>query len=57
VENRMCGSVFWCLNDYPIGIAGNPPSPLDSPENHFGVFRLDYSDKPVAQTIRSFWKT
>ena len=46
--NNLCGSVFWCLNDYPVGLAGNPPSPNDSPENHFGVFRLDYSEKPAA---------
>jgi hypothetical protein len=56
-QNNMCGSVFWALNDFPVGLAGNPPSPNDSPENHFGVFRLDYSEKPVAAWIRRFWKT
>ncbi|MCI0477370.1 MAG: cellulase family glycosylhydrolase [Anaerolineales bacterium] len=55
-DNAMCGSVFWCLNDYPIGLAGNPPIQTDSPENHFGVLRLDYSEKPVTQIIRWFWK-
>lgn len=54
--NKMCGSVFWSLNDYPVGLAGNPPSPNDSPENHFGVFRLDYSEKPATAELRSFWK-
>lgn len=54
--NNMCGSVFWCLNDYPQGLAGNPPSPNDSPENHFGVFRLDYSEKPAAAELRRFWR-
>lgn len=54
--NRMCGSVFWILNDFPVGLAGNPPSPFDSPENHFGIFRLDYSEKPAGAVIRSFWK-
>lgn len=55
-DNQMCGSVFWCLNDYPIGLAGNPPIQTDSPENHFGVLRLDYSEKPVTQILRWFWK-
>lgn len=54
-DNKMCGSVFWVLTDFPQGLAGNPPSPLDSPENHFGVFRLDYAEKPVAAIIRSLW--
>ncbi len=54
-ENGMCGSVFWILNDFPVGLAGNPPSPNDSPENHFGVFRLDYSEKPAAAFLRDFW--
>ncbi len=54
-DNKMCGSVFWVLTDFPQGLAGNPPSPLDSPENHFGVFRLDYSEKPAASVIRSLW--
>ena len=55
-DNQMCGSVFWCLNDFPIGLAGNPPLKTDSAENHFGVLRLDYSEKPVTQVIRWFWK-
>jgi endo-1,4-beta-mannosidase len=55
-ENKMCGSVFWCLNDFPVGLAGNPPLQTDHPENHFGVFRLDYSEKPVARVLRSYWK-
>lgn len=55
-QNNMCGSVFWTLNDFPVGLAGNPPSPNDSPENHFGAFRLDYSEKPVAAEIRRFWR-
>ncbi|MBM3128293.1 MAG: hypothetical protein FJ009_06610 [Chloroflexi bacterium] len=55
-ENAMCGSVFWCLNDYPVGVAGNPPIQTDHPENHFGVLRLDYSEKPVTQVLRYFWK-
>ncbi|MBI4790461.1 MAG: cellulase family glycosylhydrolase [Chloroflexi bacterium] len=55
-QNNMCGSVFWTLMDFPQGLAGNPPSPNDSPENHFGVFRLDYSEKPVTAVIRDFWK-
>jgi endo-1,4-beta-mannosidase len=54
-QNNMCGSVFWTLNDFPVGLAGNPPSPNDSPENHFGVFRVDHSEKPVAAEIRGFW--
>jgi len=54
--NNLCGSVPWCLNDYPVGIAGNPPIQTDHPENHFGFFRLDYSDKPVTQTLRKFWR-
>ena len=54
-ENNLCGSVLWCLNDYPVGLAGNPPIQTDHPENHFGVFRLDYSEKPVARTLRSYW--
>ena len=54
--NKMCGSVFWTLMDFPKGLAGNPPSPNDSPENHFGVYRLDYSEKPVTAVIRDFWK-
>lgn len=56
-ENAMCGEVFWCLNDYPVGVAGNPPIPTDHRENHFGVLRLDYSEKPVTQVIRWYWKT
>ncbi len=55
-DNQMCGSVLWCLNDFPIGLAGNPPLKTDSPENHFRVFRLDYSEKPVASLLRSFWR-
>jgi endo-1,4-beta-mannosidase len=51
----LCGSVFWTLMDFPQGLAGNPPSPDDSPENHFGVYRLDYSEKPVARAIRYAW--
>ncbi|MDE3088413.1 MAG: cellulase family glycosylhydrolase [Chloroflexota bacterium] len=54
---KMCGSVFWILTDFPKGLAGNPPTPDDSPENHFGVFRLDYSEKPAAGQIRYFWKS
>lgn len=54
--NNLCGSVFWCLNDFPIGLAGNPPLKTDSPENHYGVFRLDYSEKPVAALLRDFWR-
>ncbi|MBI5303134.1 MAG: cellulase family glycosylhydrolase [Chloroflexi bacterium] len=55
-ENKMCGSVFWALVDFPIGLAGNPPIQTDSPENHFGVFRLDYSEKPVAAVLRKYWR-
>lgn len=55
-KNNMCGSVFWTLTDFPIGLAGNPPSPDDSPEDHFGVFRLDYSPKPAAIELQSWWK-
>ncbi len=55
-DNGMCGSVFWILSDFPVGLAGNPPSPDDSPENHFGIFRLDYSDKPAATVLREFWR-
>ncbi len=55
-DNAMCGEVLWCLNDYPVGVAGNPPILTDSPENHFGVLRLDYSEKPVTQVIRWYWK-
>jgi endo-1,4-beta-mannosidase len=55
-DNQLCGSVFWCLNDYPIGLAGNPPIKMDSAENHFGVLRLDYSEKPVTQVIRQYWR-
>jgi endo-1,4-beta-mannosidase len=54
--NQMCGSVFWILTDFPVGLAGNPPLLNDSPENHFGIFRLDYSEKPAAAEIRSFWR-
>lgn len=53
--NNLCGSVLWCLNDFPIGLAGNPPIQTDSPENHFGIFRLDYSEKPVATLLRNRW--
>ncbi|MCL4395472.1 MAG: hypothetical protein M1482_11850, partial [Chloroflexi bacterium] len=52
----LCGSVFWILIDFPKGLAGNPPTPDDSPENHFGVYRLDYSEKPVARAVRYAWK-
>lgn len=55
-DNRMCGSVFWILCDFPIGLAGNPPSPDDSPENHYGIFRLDYSEKPAGMVLREFWR-
>jgi endo-1,4-beta-mannosidase len=55
-ENQMCGSVFWCLNDFPVGLAGNPPIQTDHPENHFGVLRLDYSEKPVTQILRKYWR-
>ncbi len=55
-ENKMCGSVFWCLVDFPIGLAGNPPIQEDSPENHFGVFRLDYKEKPAAAVLRNYWQ-
>lgn len=55
-ENQMCGSVFWCLNDFPVGLAGNPPIQSDHPENHFGVLRLDYSEKPVTQILRQYWR-
>lgn len=54
---QMCGSVFWALVDFPQGLAGNPPSPLDSPENHFGIFRLDYTEKPAANIIRALWNS
>lgn len=54
--NNMCGSVLWTLLDFPQGLAGNPPSPNDSPENHFGVFRLDYSPKPAAVELLGVWK-
>ena len=52
---NLCGSVFWTLTDFPQGLAGNPPTPDDSPENHYGVFRLDYSEKPAARAIRYAW--
>jgi endo-1,4-beta-mannosidase len=55
-ENKMCGSAFWILLDFPVGLAGNPPITTDHPENHFGVFRLDYSEKPVCAVLRSFWR-
>jgi len=54
--NQMCGSVLWALVDFPIGLAGNPPIQTDSPENHFGIFRLDYSEKPVAAVLRKYWR-
>ena len=53
--NNLSGSVQWCLNDFPIGLAGNPPLQTDSPENHYGIFRLDYSEKPVAALLRNRW--
>ncbi len=53
--NNLCGSVFWCLTDFPIGLAGNPPLKTDSPENHFGVFRVDYTEKPVTTLLRNAW--
>lgn len=55
-NNNMCGSVFWVLTDFPAGLAGNPPIPGDSPENHFGIFHLDYSEKPAAAIIRNVWR-
>ncbi len=55
-QNGACGSVLWILLDFPIGLAGNPPLQTDSPENHFGIFRLDYTDKPAAPVLRSFWR-
>lgn len=55
-ENQMCGSVLWCLNNYPVGLAGNPPVQTDHRENHFGVLRLDYSEKPVTQILRKYWR-
>lgn len=55
-NNKMCGSVFWVLTDFPVGLAGNPPIPGDSPENHFGIFRLDYTEKPAATIIRNVWR-
>lgn len=53
--NKMCGSAQWCLTDFPVGLAGNPPIQTDSPENHYGIFRLDYTEKPVATLLRSRW--
>jgi hypothetical protein len=53
---KLCGSVFWILVDFPKGLAGNPPLPDDSPENHYGIYRLDYSEKPVASAVRYAWK-
>ncbi len=55
-DNQMCGAVLWCLTDFPQGLAGNPPIQGDSPENHFGIFRLDYTEKPAAKVIRAFWQ-
>ena len=52
---RLCGSVFWTLVDFPQGLAGNPPIPDDSAENHYGVYRLDYSAKPVTGAVRYAW--
>ncbi len=54
-NSKMCGSVFWTLVDFPQGLAGNPPSPDDSPENHFGVYRLDYTAKPAAVQLAKYW--
>jgi len=53
---KLCGSVFWILLDFPQGLAGNPPTPDDSPENHYGIYRVDYGEKPVAGTVRNAWK-
>ena len=52
---RLCGSVFWTLLDFPQGLAGNPPLPDDSPENHYGIYRLDYSAKPVTGAVHYAW--
>jgi endo-1,4-beta-mannosidase len=52
---KLSGSLFWILVDFPKGLAGNPPLPDDSPENHYGVFRLDYSEKLVAGAVRYAW--
>ncbi|MCK4393635.1 cellulase family glycosylhydrolase [Candidatus Bipolaricaulota bacterium] len=48
----IAGGLFWCLLDYPIGSI--PWLPEESFENHMGVFRTDYSEKPAAKVVRWF---
>jgi endo-1,4-beta-mannosidase len=42
-DERIGGAIAWCLYDYPIK---NPN------ESHFGLIRLDGSEKPAAKALR-----
>jgi len=57
-QTNIAGSLFWTLMDFPVA---NIPSALgpvyngkESIENHYGIYRLDYTPKPAKSVVQRF---
>ncbi|MGA7747813.1 MAG: hypothetical protein WCC70_08970 [Candidatus Aquilonibacter sp.] len=48
------GAMWWCWSDYAHALANVPPCDEAKHELHFGVIRVDGSERPVARTLSRF---
>jgi endo-1,4-beta-mannosidase len=50
------GALWWCWADYDRRLADLPPFDRAPHELHFGIVRMDGSEKPVAGALAAFAK-
>ncbi len=50
-EEDIAGCLFWSLLDHPVGTTFEDG---ETHNNHMGVFRCDYTEKPSASIVRDF---
>jgi endo-1,4-beta-mannosidase len=48
------GAMWWCWSDYVHALANVPPCDEAKHELHFGLIRVDGSERPVAHTLSRF---
>jgi len=57
---NISGSMFWTLMDFPVEhnsckYTCFPVDKGESEENHFGVYRTDYSPKPARDVVKQYY--
>lgn len=62
-DQNISGSMLWTLMDFPIENNPCPPYPGlcfpvdqgEGEENHFGIYRTDYSPKPARDIVKQYY--